>query len=421
MKRSYTINLYFQFFSHDKSPNVINLLRATGLFGNSDIARGFVKTLAHGSVAKKKFTSLDVLLARMAQSRFSQIEVTLDPATIKPSDIKGNVKSLNGVLTPSTTSALWLRTRDWRTHVTRTSENRWMTANNRERVMAHYGIRDEPSLFEMVMSLETSQSPSQILHRIPLLFAKKWPRAFEKLDVFGCVDVGGSDLFVMLGAGNVSLDGVRVMSNIEPPAYPVLGSRFDTLHPVMFGKRALCKGIARAVGRNARFIPARAGNAFGIVEIALETNIRTGMLRARRCLVEPKHNKAFTATRQVTFVNGRLGYVRRAWHANGTLVSEMPLRDGVIEGIAKQWNSRGDLLGSCEVINGNGIQRFWHENGKLELEIPVVGGQSTGRQRSYAEDGHLRGELYWIKDEMVSKRRYQQAGKRLSWLPRYND
>lgn len=109
------------------------------------------------------------------------------------------------------------------------------------------------------------------------------------------------------------------------------------------------------------------------------------------------------------------------WHENGILASECPYKHGRIDGVAKQWNDRGELLGSFEMHNGTGIYRMWHPNGQLMIEFPSVDGLRHGREIIFDFDGNFLGTTYWINDRKVSKKKYQEACVKDPTLPRYDD
>ncbi len=124
---------------------------------------------------------------------------------------------------------------------------------------------------------------------------------------------------------------------------------------------------------------------------------------------------------EVTEIEGVPHGVTRHWHPNGVPAMEIPMSRGIIDGTVKQWNDKGELLGSCDVIKGNGVYRMWHQNGQLMGETSMVDGKWTGRQLAYFDTGELAGETYWLENEKVSKKRYLEVCKQNPNLPRYED
>ena len=56
--------------------------------------------------------------------------------------------------------------------------------------------------------------------------------------------------------------------NVKPIEYPQLGKRLETLHPLMFGSRRLCKGISDALGKEAKQIIATHAKDFAVIRLA---------------------------------------------------------------------------------------------------------------------------------------------------------
>jgi hypothetical protein len=113
--------------------------------------------------------------------------------------------------------------------------------------------------------------------------------------------------------------------------------------------------------------------------------------------------------------------VHRQWHPNGVLAMETPYDHGIIDGTFKQWNDKGELIVQCEITKGTGVLRQWHPNLNGYGELPFVGGKMTGRQRTLFDDGEISGEVYWLEDRKVSKKRYLEACRKNPTLPRYED
>jgi hypothetical protein len=103
------------------------------------------------------------------------------------------------------------------------------------------------------------------------------------------------------------------------------------------------------------------------------------------------------------------------------LASELCFKEGVPDGIGKQCDTKGNLLGTFEIKNGTGIEKKWYEDGTIENEISWVNGTTTGRWRMYEKDGTILGDIYWIKNRQVSKKRYLEACKTDPTLPRYEE
>jgi hypothetical protein len=106
-----------------------------------------------------------------------------------------------------------------------------------------------------IRQLNTPESQGNVLDTFAQWLARCVPKALSGLTVFGCVDVGGPEYFVKLESNVLMTEHIRVMAKVFPTAYPVLGQKFDALHPIMFGAEKLCERIASALGKDAKIIP----------------------------------------------------------------------------------------------------------------------------------------------------------------------
>lgn len=95
--------------------------------------------------------------------------------------------------------------------------------------------------------------------------------------------------------------------------------------------------------------------------------------------------------------------------------------DGIYEGVSKQWNDMGELLGSFEIKSGTGIIKTWYLNGQPMSETSMLRGKWTGRHRGWFENGDLIGDQYYIDDRRVSKKKYLAACRENPHLPNYED
>ncbi|HXB57929.1 MAG TPA: hypothetical protein VNU95_00080 [Candidatus Acidoferrales bacterium] len=122
-----------------------------------------------------------------------------------------------------------------------------------------------------------------------------------------------------------------------------------------------------------------------------------------------------------SFRNEKLTGLVKHWHDNGILSKECPYDEGLEHGICKQWDKSGNLLGEYHMDRGTGTEKSWYENGQLERESDSVSGKLTGRFRCWMENGELISVTYYIGDKSVSKKKYLEACKSDSALPRYDD
>ena len=99
-------------------------------------------------------------------------------------------------------------------------------------------------------------------------------------------------------------------------------------------------------------------------------------------------------------------WIAKRWHPNGILAVEMPVKNGVPEGLVTYWNEKGELIGQYEMRGGTGVQKSWHPDGSLMVEISWVNYERTGRGRYYFESGGVCSESYEIRGRQISKKKY---------------
>jgi hypothetical protein len=109
------------------------------------------------------------------------------------------------------------------------------------------------------------------------------------------------------------------------------------------------------------------------------------------------------------------------WYANGVLASEQRFKDGLLHGVCRQWDEKGNLLGEFKMHHGTGIQREWHDNGRLKTEISTVRGEFSGRNRIWLRDGTLIAERFYVCGKQVKPAEYAKAAAEDASLPRYSE
>jgi hypothetical protein len=121
---------------------------------------------------------------------------------------------------------------------------------------------------------------------------------------------------------------------------------------------------------------------------------------------------------EVPLRNGCRHGVARVWHKNGLLANEEPYLNGLLHGICRQWNEAGRLLGKYRIVHGTGVQRTWHENGRLQLEFSTLNGDFSGRYRLWLNDGKLMSEEINLHGKLVTPQEYRTACAKDKSLPK---
>jgi len=121
------------------------------------------------------------------------------------------------------------------------------------------------------------------------------------------------------------------------------------------------------------------------------------------------------------FKNGIPHGFNRIWYENGLIAREYIFKEGVPDGISRHWDDAGNLLVENNIINGTGIEKVWNPETKSWSEFSWVNGECTGRFRTYWADGTVIGDVYWIRNKQVSKKKYIEMCQIDDSLPKYED
>ena len=111
----------------------------------------------------------------------------------------------------------------------------------------------------------------------------------------------------------------------------------------------------------------------------------------------------------------------RYWYENGVLKKETPMKNSLVHGVVKQWDSTGNLIDASEFSNGSGERKTFYENGMLQGQMTLRQGYPEGRLRCWDEDGELIVERYFLKGRPVSRKRYESEAATDSSLATYAD
>jgi hypothetical protein len=279
------MNLYFQFLTQNQSADAIEMILLPALLWPAQPLGGSLKMSAEGVISRSKFSELEAVAAKRAKKRFKQLELIFDVKELQIGAVTARVSSFNGVFSPSPTCDLWLPTSKWSMAVDGTVGKRWMTAKNREDVLKYHGVSQQPSVFEMVWSIETPSPQAVVLNECASWLARTVPESLAKLQLFGCCDVGGPEYFVLIEANVIMTMRIRVMENVEPAARPELGKRFEALHPLMFGSQKACVPLVRALGKDARLISGSRVDDFAVVRLRDGCDLSEASQRVARLLL----------------------------------------------------------------------------------------------------------------------------------------
>jgi len=116
-------------------------------------------------------------------------------------------------------------------------------------------------------------------------------------------------------------------------------------------------------------------------------------------------------TRDMSLLNG----VVKDFYQNGQLAIEKNnYKNGELDGYEKLWRKDGELSYEKYWKNGkaHGIERDWGRNGKLNSERFYKDGMRVGEWKRWHFNGKLKYEGIWEDDKEVSKKYWDENGKR---------
>ena len=266
------MNLYFQFLTQNQTTETALLMESVTTFTDGQPLKGRVKLYAQGAISHSSFTEIGALVSRMAKRRFNELELTPDVSWLRLGGGQSHIKFVECTLSVSPTCALWFPAGEWKTDGDRASDNRYRTAKSHEDALVFHRISREPSVFCLLLVLATNLTKDALLDECANRLAKTLPESLDRLRIFGCCDVVEPIFIPQLKKSVVMPQIFQVMRKVKPPAYPELGERFESLHPLMFGSRRLCTGISDALGKEAKLVTANRARDFAVVRSAPTCN-----------------------------------------------------------------------------------------------------------------------------------------------------
>jgi len=150
--------------------------------------------------------------------------------------------------------------------------------------------------------------------------------------------------------------------------------------------------------------------------------------------------------------NGRKHGREYIWDETGALESVEPYRDGMLHGLAKQYNRNGKVIGTYRFVHGTGydVWRYEREDGSVGIseifsvrdgalhgyewwprddqrslwhERHWIQGLPHGIERRWNQKGRLKRGYpkYWTKGKAVNKRAYLKACEGDKSLPKFRE
>jgi len=124
---------------------------------------------------------------------------------------------------------------------------------------------------------------------------------------------------------------------------------------------------------------------------------------------------------EVTYEDGKMSGIVRAYHPNGTLESEVSYKDGQYHGVYKTYYADGRLHNERYYKNGklDGVFKAWDEDGSLFFEIHYRGNKQHGPDKIFYRSGMLEFEDTYVDGKRIQRKTYDEGGK-LKFIQNYH-
>jgi antitoxin component YwqK of YwqJK toxin-antitoxin module len=98
---------------------------------------------------------------------------------------------------------------------------------------------------------------------------------------------------------------------------------------------------------------------------------------------------------EVPVKDGRVHGIARGWHDNGQLEVEEPFEDGVSHGVRTRWHPNGQKRNEATIVRGllEGPFTEWHDNGQLATRMTLAAGKGEGVCETWDPDGRLKSRV----------------------------
>jgi hypothetical protein len=161
-----------------------------------------------------------------------------------------------------------------------------MTAKTQEDVLKFHRINKKPTVFHLLLEIGQRVEQQKVIEKCALLLSNTAANSFDNLDPFGCCDFVDPIFIPDLKQSLMMYLMSQILWQVKPPAYPELGRRFDNLHPLMFGSRRVCEGIASLLPRKANLLYGKNTKDFAVVHLRKIDEADTETVRSAGWLVD---------------------------------------------------------------------------------------------------------------------------------------
>ncbi len=247
---------------------------------------GWRKIVRHsgGSTFRHTIASSDALIRRLASSPFNELGIKIGPVPFRLLQSGVNITQVAGGFRLSSTNALWSEPRTWPRPFNQTAFRAGASYGCTRAIQKLVGSHSCPSFLNLYLTADEPVQTDETCRVVGDVIAS----ALANLRHPELVS-GYADLLPQSRAQTIWLDDIWGRLARHPRAIPMLGSRFDKLHNVLFGDAALCSDLREMLGDAVRLSPVTTqGRGHVVSVVAIPEEILTDPAaaeRARACLV----------------------------------------------------------------------------------------------------------------------------------------
>mgnify|MGYP003670288040 CR=1 FL=1 len=106
---------------------------------------------------------------------------------------------------------------------------------------------------------------------------------------------------------------------------------------------------------------------------------------------------------EIPLKEGIVHGIARGWHDNGQMEVEEPFEDGVSNGLRTRWHPNGQKRSEATIVNGvlQGPFSEWHDNGQVAVRMEMVDGKGEGVVEAWNPDGSMKSRVTLAAGEPV--------------------
>ncbi|MDD4004554.1 MAG: toxin-antitoxin system YwqK family antitoxin [Elusimicrobiaceae bacterium] len=141
----------------------------------------------------------------------------------------------------------------------------------------------------------------------------------------------------------------------------------------------------------------------------IEKNYKHGMLDGRARVYHENGQLRL----ETVYADGKRNGIQRKYYESGRVREDGCYANGHKDGLIRIYAENGLLVSAIIYKNGNadGLAQLYHESGKQSWEVPYCGGMPEGIAKRFNTAGILIEEWYYVRGEVVCKRKFNARGK----------